>query len=1033
MNQTKLKNILSSNFDFEQWKSILDKMFSKIEYFTKEAPIEASLIKSGGQVGTIRLDDGRSLAIFKIEVADNIIISRNRKGLRDIAAHYVDQSLIHGAWVFYYSKNQADYRLTYIAKQTFFNADGELIKNETAPKRYTFLLGENEKCTTAASRLHELIEKKKKGTVYLADVTDAFSVERLNKEFFAGYKAQYNRFLGLRNKDNKDDRDYVKKLLGRLVFLQFLQKKGWMGVPANNKDWNDGDKNYLSNLVDKYEGNNRLLSDVLEPLFFETLNEPRENSEVNPKLGDNIKIPYLNGGLFDKDRLDRLEIDFPYLFFKELMSFFSMYNFTIDENDPDDAEIGIDPEMLGHIFENLLEDNKDKGAFYTPKEIVQYMSRESITQYLKTHTEDSLHTAIELLVKTGKVADVLQNKPIASNVYNLLKSIKVCDPAIGSGAFPMGILNVLYHCRQLLYGFTQDKNAFSPATIKREIIQENIYGIDIEQGAVDIARLRFWLALVVDEVEPQPLPNLDYKVVCGNSLLSRFNLDMPFDNIFNEYNKGKNEEDKVSLSKYKQLVADYTNTSDHNKKDEFRKTIEEIKGAFRTELRNRERVNSSKLRVRIRDLEAPMLFGERTKTEKAEVKKLKTQLAKLESDQADILNNKLYENAFEWRFEFPALLDDEGKFTGFDVVIGNPPYVNIANIKPDDYRNALKAIYLSAKNKSDLYAFFIEKGFELMTTNGVMSYIIPHTWKATDSFQNLREIIFKQHKISEIVNLSMGVFGAIVKPLIAVFNNQYQSEYSIRILNDKFAVESEIKSNEITNNATFSIDTTSNALEKALYVKIENESKQLSSIIKFSRGIKTSDDKKFILCNNLNSDCKKVFRGKNIKAYSLNWKGEYIWYRPDLMKEKIGCVPYTKDFFETPEKLITQRVNSSSQLLVAYDNSQNYFLDTTNVSKYSSWDKKISLKYLCGLLNSKLINFWYCNKYRMPTIGIYELHSIPIKISSNQQPFIEIVDKILEAKKCDPQANTSTFESEIDRMVYKLYNLTEEEVAIIEK
>ena len=266
MNQSSLKNILSAKFDFNVWKELLDKFFPKVDFFTSIATITDSLVKSGGQVGNIHLDDGRSLAIFCFEVADNVQISRNRKSLRDIAAKYVDQGLIHGALVFYYSQNQDDYRLTFVAKQTYFNENGELVKKETAPKRYTFLLGKNESCTTAASRLLELANKKINNSIYLTDVTEVFSVERLNKEFFNGYKAQYSKFLKLLT-DTKSHRDYVKKLLGRLVFLQFLQKKGWMGVPTSNTQWVGGDKNYLINLINKYPNHDKLLSDVLELLF----------------------------------------------------------------------------------------------------------------------------------------------------------------------------------------------------------------------------------------------------------------------------------------------------------------------------------------------------------------------------------------------------------------------------------------------------------------------------------------------------------------------------------------------------------------------------------------------------------------------------------------------------------------------------------------------------------------------------------------------------------------------------------------------
>ena len=229
MNQQELKHILSSKFDFEKWKDLLGTMFLKIDYLTKPIQIEAALVKSGGQMGVIRLDDGRSLGLFKFEVADNIKIARNRKGLRDIAIKYVDQDITHGALVFYYSEDQADYRLTFVSKQTSLNEDGEFVTKATAPKRYTFLLGENEPCTTAANRLLELINKKKSSSVYLADVTEAFSVERLNKDFFKGYKDQYGKFLNYMGEQSKANRDYVKKLLGRWSFSNSCKRKaGWV-------------------------------------------------------------------------------------------------------------------------------------------------------------------------------------------------------------------------------------------------------------------------------------------------------------------------------------------------------------------------------------------------------------------------------------------------------------------------------------------------------------------------------------------------------------------------------------------------------------------------------------------------------------------------------------------------------------------------------------------------------------------------------------------------------------------------------------
>jgi hypothetical protein len=782
MNQTDLKHKLSAPFDFNEWKNILAQMFPKVDYLTKETIIDSDLVKSGGQVGTIRLDDGRSLGLFKFEVADNTVIARNRRGLRDIAIRYVDQDIIHGAFVFYYSKNQADYRLTYIFKQTYFDANGNLVTQSTAPKRYTFLLGENEPCTTATRRLHELVTKKNGGSVYLADVTEAFSVERLNKEFFAGYKAQYAKFLQQLT-DTKQNRDYVKKLLGRLVFLQFLQKKGWMGVPASRDDWESGNKNYLNDLIDKHEGNNRLLSDVLETLFFETLNKKRDNDIADKSLGENIKIPYLNGGLFDKDWIDALNIDFPYSYFKDLMDFFAMYNFTIDENDPDDSEIGIDPEMLGHIFENLLEDNKDKGAFYTPKEIVQYMCKESIALYLKTHTNESLHKPIETLIRDGVVDVSLQNKDTAKTINKLLQDVKVCDPAIGSGAFPMGVLNVLYHTRQLIYGFTKANEDFSPEKIKHEIIQNNIFGVDIEQGAVDIARLRFWLALVVDGKEPKPLPNLDYKIVCGNSLLNCYDISEPLDDVFEEYNASCEEDERMSLEKYKQMVAEYTNTSDHNKKEQFKNTIDDIKNVFRSELTDKERNKLTRIKRKIYDLEAPSLF-ERVQEEIVLLKKLKKQLKDLEAEYDEIECNKLYEDAFEWRFEFPSLLDDNGNFMGFDLIIGNPPYLRIQGIRDVNplYADELVNKYKSATGSFDLYAMFVERGLQLINSRGVVNFIMPVKWTNAAFGKGLRGLVAEQKAANKIINFgAYQVFNASTYTALQWFvpNNEVLHYYEL--------------------------------------------------------------------------------------------------------------------------------------------------------------------------------------------------------------------------------------------------------------
>lgn len=751
MNRQELKHILSSRFDFEKWKELLHEMFKNVDFFTKTATVDADLIKSGGQQGIIHLGDRRDIALFVFEVADHVKIERNRIGLRKIGAKYVDQNIIHGALVFYHSSSQANYRLTFVSKKTVLDAAGNLITQETAPKRFTFLLGENEPCSTAAQRLIRFFNSK--DIPVIADLEDAFSVERLNSEFFDGYKSQYKKFKDTLP-NTRRHRDYVKKLLGRLVFLQFLQKRGWMGVPANVEGWEGGDKQYLYNLIHRYEGNDRLLSDVLEYLFFNTLNEKRNGDIADKRLGDNVKIPYLNGGLFEKDDIDRMDIDFPFEYFANLIDFFSIYNFTIDENDPDDAEVGVDPEMLGHIFENLLEDNNEKGAYYTPKEIVQYMSQESVSQYLKKHLEEDLHEAVDDLIMRNVVAEVIQNKNVAKKIDELLDSVKVCDPAIGSGAFPIGVMNVLYRAHLHLYGFSNPTKPFSPASVKKDIIQNNIYGVDIEQGAVDIARLRFWLALIVDEEEPVPLPNLDYKIVCGDSLLNRYNLDVPIKSVFVEYNQSHTgKENKMSLQKYKQLEADFTNTDDHEAKKIFRRKIEEIKNSFRFYLSKKETNSLMKLRSEVAYYNYPRFFEE-TEEETAHRKNRQADLAQMEEYAKNIEANRLYSHSFEWRFEYPALLDEDGNFTGFDIIIGNPPYLRIQGLRErdSDYADELVKKYKSATGSFDLYEMFVEQGLKLSGDNGIVNYIMPTKWTNSAFGKGLRKLLVEQTAISKIIS-----------------------------------------------------------------------------------------------------------------------------------------------------------------------------------------------------------------------------------------------------------------------------------------
>ena len=957
-------------------------------------------------LGNIDTTDSYRIGLFQYNITKGSVANK-RVGLRNPVKSFINPTWgeFDAALVVFDSGDH--WRLSFIC-----DINGE----STSPKRYTYVFGSDDLLyRTPIERFNFL---KKKG-ISFENLKTAFSVEALSDEFFDKYREQYadfiqyitgKRFVKVGSKweekvlgepnaalmqafdhNEKKIRDYVKKMMGRITFLHFLQRKGWMC----------GDLNYMQNMFENSPYKDDYLDSVLEPLFFGILNtKPAERTALFAKekwdvalLNEWKDIPYLNGGLFEKDKEDEPASRFPAKYFKGLFQFFSEYNFTIDENDPNDAEVGVDPEMLGKIFENLLEDNKDKGAFYTPKEIVRYMCQESLIAYLETNTSIAKEKIRQFVLSPEEgvvgIPEIKKPKLLAA-----LEEVKICDPAIGSGAFPMGLLNELLHCREVLSGEHYDR-----AEIKKSIIQNNIYGVDIEKGAVDIARLRFWLSIVVDEETPSPLPNLDYKIMQGNSLIESFmGVDLSKLTYEKEYKKDKGEislfdDEKNRLQKtVSHLLSSYYSCSDHDRKVKLQ---QEISNSINKQL-EAQAYNPSIL---------------------AKLKEIN--LAE---------NNKF----FLWHTWFSDVFNRDDK-EGFDIVIGNPPYVNFANIKSAEYRTILKEKFYSTKNKCDLYAFFIEFGFNILNDSGIITYIVPHTWKATDSFSKLREILFKRHSVKQIVNLDMGVFDAIVQPLIMLAANRYEENSFINIFNSDFTLNSSIITEEILASPAYIIDTTSSSLEKNIFKKIEEGALPLSDFIRFSRGIKTSDDKRFIINEQRNSDCKKVYRGRNLKAYQLNWNGEYIWYRPYLMRQKVGCVPHTKEFFEVPEKLVTQRVNSSRQLLVAYDNQQNYFLDTTNVSNYSTWDKKTPLKYLCGLLNSKLINFWYCKKYLMPTIGGYELHSIPIKTTNDYSTFTALVEEAILAAQQNNYETLRIKMKEIDKIVYDIYKLTDAEIKIIEQ
>jgi hypothetical protein len=760
------------------------------------------------QLGSVQLPDGNSIALLEVEVEDQVQLARNRVALRNFVAKFIDEAATQAVLAVFHQPGKTDWRLTYASKRSQLDEDTlEITSVQTAPRRYTFLLGENEPCRTAAGRLAEIRERDEHLT--LEDVEKAFSVERLNKEFFDLYKEHYDRFVAhllapervkavrtafgvpfirdddeestaaAQNKADKPIRDFVKRLLGRLVFLHFLQKKGWMGCKPGGKAWTGGDTDFLASYFTLAEAKGeaeQFHSRWLLPLFFEALNKDHDERPGHLFAPTGTRIPYLNGGLFEASEVEQALlpadsekgragvpaslVDFPAAHFRALLEFFGQYHFTIDENDPEDHEVGIDPEMLGHIFENLLEDNKDKGAYYTPKAIVSYMARQSLLHYLQTHLGENAELITLLnekdLTRLEKNGFVHQH---AKRIAELLDAVKVCDPAIGSGAFPIGVLQEILWTRLAL-----DWTLNTPedrARLKRQIIQNSIHGVDLDPGAVEIARLRFWLALVVDEEQPRPLPNLDYKIHRADSLI--------------EYIRGEpvhlgkvSAEDKRTHGAIQSLIAAKQSLFTAQRLPEKRaarfalyRALAEVAIAEFTWLRNEmglianDAERAAQLDNGLKEFTHRMRLIDSAAKESAKIQeRILTDLrAWFDDDKSP---------TFLWQLHFGEVFANGG----FDIVIANPPYGGALS---SVYAESLYDRFNVPKKVPDLYPYFLQAVRPMLQPTGVLCFINSNTWLLTESLGYLRKKLMSDYAWRKIILLPKDVFEAVVDTHILIF------------------------------------------------------------------------------------------------------------------------------------------------------------------------------------------------------------------------------------------------------------------------
>ncbi|WP_071190018.1 TaqI-like C-terminal specificity domain-containing protein [Trichormus sp. NMC-1] len=880
----------------------------------------------------------------------------------------------------------------------------------------------------------------------------------------------------------------------------------------------------------KYHKNNQSLGflnlekvknyDDLNSLFFSVL--ARKSQERNQNLQKIFShVPYLNSSLFEPTEMEQatifisnlrneqLEI-FPATILKDnngkkrtseinaleyLFEFLNAYDFSSESGEEIQEENKrlINASVLGLIFEKI--NGYKDGSFFTPGFITMYMCRETIRRAVVQKFNEVKNWSCETI---DDLYEKIEDKQVANNIIN---SLKICDPAVGSGHFLVSALNEIIAIKSelrilldrqgkrlkeynievandelvvtdedgLLFEYNpknQESQRVQETLFheKQTIIENCLFGVDINPNSVKICRLRLWIELLKnayyktspltlllrgagnkEERELETLPNIDINIKCGNSLISQFSLDA---NLRTALNKNK-----CSIESYRNAVQTYRNAENKEQKREMERLIREIKGNFKTTLQGID-PNKTKLRKlegEVYNLENQTFLFEETKAEKKarekKIAKLNNEIDKLRVEIEDIESGKIYENALEWRFEFPEVLNDDGVFVGFDAVIGNPPY----GILPSKselalLRNRYEKLGINNLLKDSYFIFCLLALKDILKPHGYLCYIIPNTWKLIDAAQEFRQNLIREFRLLCIDQFQTKVFDeATVDCDIILMQNSQISEYDIKInLRNSETIEiiNILSKNTLSKQDFFNFLLTEEQLlllnviySKSLLVKDYFDIKNGVKPYEVGKGYppqtrKILDEKPYTSETKLNDTFQPLIGGRYFNKYVILWNGNF-W----ISYGKWLAAPREESIFKAKEKLIFRQ--TSDQIIGTLIESGFIMRDNTHIILKK--DEKFNLKYILGILNSKLIDFVYTSinpekgealaQVKAFHLGLLPFYPISLK---EQIPFIEIVDQILTAKKSDPNADTTALEAEIDQMVYQLYDLKTEKIQIIE-
>lgn len=1088
---------------------------------------------------------GKKIDVLQVLLNKSTSLDRARTAQRNFVAKYLKEG-INGkkdaALVAFVSPDESDWRFSLVKLEySAVVEDGKLKDKEevSPPKRWSFLVGKHEGSHTVKSRFLNLLENDIAPT--LDELEKAFNIETVTNEFFKKYCELFFRMkesldvMLEKNEQLREDFakkevstvDFAKKTLGQIAFLYFLQKKGWFGV-APQSDWGTGSKMFLRRLFEKRENyGSNFFNNVLEPLFYEALAQDRGEESIYPRL-NKCRMPFLNGGLFEPMNgysWETTEILLPDELFSNtnktkegdigdgILDIFDRYNFTVNENEPLEKEVAVDPEMLGKVFENLLDikDRKSKGAFYTPREIVHYMCQQTLINYLETETKETIaRQDLEFFIQNGD--RILENDRItwekrleketkgfqyagkydfilpesirenALELDKLLTAIKVCDPAVGSGAFPLGMLNELVRARQALHVHVQYMHPEYYTALYKKVsdegvriekdnssyyfkyhaISHSIYGVDIDPGAVEIAKLRLWLALVVEENTPHPLPNLEHRIMQGNSLISEYEGIKLFDETLLDSQSTKGGQMELGLGKSTSGLL-----------------IDELQHKVEKYISESQRGQKQRLKAEIDELKWECI--EMSLKEQGKIDKL---------EEIRALKKKNSRPFFIWKLEFSDVF--LGK-SGFDIVIGNPPYIRHRDLEKN-LKDTLKNIFRTGNTTSDIYCYFYELSYNLLCEQGVTSFITSNKWMQSKYGKNLRAFLKENATLLEIVDLGSGQFASatvdtnllLFKKDLPKINHEVGYDFKTPIIGRQVAYKILQKQLEV--------DSFTLADQSSLSLKNKIEQKGIPlarwSGIKINYGILTGKnevktdsgkegvfiidsltrDKLIAIDINSSSIIHPVLRGKDVGRYKINWSGKYVIAMHYGSHENIDQFPAIRNHLYRFRDALTSRAQvkrgDHHWLELDQNPSQNYIKEfsqpkiiypvissgaafTYDDAGYFHNDKVFhivgnDLKYLLAILNSKLA-YWLIQHYG-PSLGnngfefrkiFVERISIPKLSIQEQKPFIDLVNQLLSITSApiyDPKKQSPEqvlIEKKIDQMVFDLYELTEEERDLI--